>query len=97
MRIRITVNGIVQGVGFRPFLHRLAEKHRISGWVKNTAFGVEIEAEGFPSDLALFQKELDLLQNDLLLKLYDILEDETPKLYVSEGLEAKDIYLVTKD
>ncbi len=31
------------------------------------------------------------------LKLYDIPEDETPKLYVSEGIEAKDIYLVTKD
>lgn len=36
-------------------------------------------------------------QATLALKLYDIPEDETPKLYVSEGIEAKDIYLVTKD
>ena len=41
MRIRITVNGIVQGVGFRPFLHRLAEKYHTGGWVRNTSDGLE--------------------------------------------------------
>ncbi len=40
------VTGIVQGVGFRPFLHRLARKHGLTGRVRNTTNGVEIEVEG---------------------------------------------------
>ncbi|MBX3063630.1 MAG: carbamoyltransferase HypF [Anaerolineae bacterium] len=45
-RIRITVQGAVQGVGFRPFIYRLATDLHIGGWVSNTAQGVTIEAEG---------------------------------------------------
>lgn len=40
---RLTVKGIVQGVGFRPFIHRLAEKYRLSGFVRNTTSSVIIE------------------------------------------------------
>ncbi|MFH1095915.1 MAG: carbamoyltransferase HypF [Candidatus Desantisbacteria bacterium] len=46
VRARITLNGIVQGVGFRPFVHRLAESFHLSGWVANTSQGVIIEVEG---------------------------------------------------
>jgi hydrogenase maturation protein HypF len=42
----ITVRGIVQGVGFRPFVHRIARENRISGYVKNLGTSVEIAAEG---------------------------------------------------
>lgn len=42
----IHVSGIVQGVGFRPFVYRLARRHLISGWVLNAADGVTIHAEG---------------------------------------------------
>ena len=45
-RVRVEISGIVQGVGFRPFLHRLAEKHRLTGWARNTPAGVELELEG---------------------------------------------------
>ncbi|WP_300252558.1 acylphosphatase, partial [uncultured Subdoligranulum sp.] len=45
-RVRAEISGIVQGVGFRPFLHRLAEKHRLTGWARNTPAGVELELEG---------------------------------------------------
>ena len=45
-RLRLQVNGIVQGVGFRPFLHRLARRFALAGWVRNTAAGVEGELEG---------------------------------------------------
>ena len=45
-RAKITVKGIVQGVGFRPFAHRLAEELGLRGWVKNTTAGVVIEVEG---------------------------------------------------
>lgn len=42
----IHVKGIVQGVGFRPFVYRLAKKYLINGWVMNTTDGVHIRAEG---------------------------------------------------
>ena len=44
--LRIHVKGVVQGVGFRPFVYRMAKKHLITGWVMNTAEGVDIHAEG---------------------------------------------------
>ena len=45
-RLRLHVSGVVQGVGFRPFVHRLARELDLSGWVRNDAAGVEIEAHG---------------------------------------------------
>lgn len=51
---RVTVNGVVQGVGFRPFVYRLAKRHRIAGWVLNSPAGVEISAQGTAADLAGF-------------------------------------------
>ncbi len=44
-RIRILISGAVQGVGFRPFVYRLATEHRLAGWVSNSPDGVIIEAE----------------------------------------------------
>jgi hydrogenase maturation protein HypF len=43
---RIRVSGVVQGVGFRPFVWRLARELALSGWVRNDAHGVEIEVRG---------------------------------------------------
>ena len=43
---RIKVNGVVQGVGFRPFVYRIAHEHGVTGWVRNTSGNVEIEVEG---------------------------------------------------
>ncbi len=57
-RYSIFVNGIVQGVGFRPFIHRIAKAENLFGWVKNTACGVEIELEGQRASLEAFLKEL---------------------------------------
>ncbi|MDO4532529.1 MAG: carbamoyltransferase HypF [Coriobacteriia bacterium] len=44
--LRIHVDGIVQGVGFRPFVYRMAKRHLVNGWVLNAADGVTIHAEG---------------------------------------------------
>lgn len=44
--LRIHVDGIVQGVGFRPFVYRTAKRHLVNGWVLNAADGVTIHAEG---------------------------------------------------
>lgn len=53
-RVRVTVQGVVQGIGFRPFVYRLAHQFGLSGWVHNTADGVELEVEGRPAQLAAF-------------------------------------------
>ena len=48
------VSGIVQGVGYRPFVYRLAEEYALSGWVLNDSAGVGIEAEGTAAALDAF-------------------------------------------
>ncbi len=58
-RREISVRGLVQGVGFRPFIHALARRHGLAGLVRNDAEGVHIEAEGPPEELDRFQRELD--------------------------------------
>jgi len=54
----IRVNGIVQGVGFRPFIYRLALEHNIKGYVLNDTEGVTIEAEGEEKALKRFIKAI---------------------------------------
>jgi acylphosphatase len=54
----IEVNGIVQGVGFRPFVYRLARRYLITGWVLNAADGVKIHAEGEENLLDEFVMEI---------------------------------------
>ncbi len=54
----IKVNGIVQGVGFRPFVYNLALKHNLTGFVSNTSAGVHIEIEGSPTAINNFSTEL---------------------------------------
>ncbi|MEI6450139.1 MAG: carbamoyltransferase HypF, partial [Actinomycetes bacterium] len=51
---RLSVRGVVQGVGFRPFVYSLALRHALSGWVRNTSAGVEILVEGAPADVEAF-------------------------------------------
>ncbi|MGO8829570.1 MAG: carbamoyltransferase HypF [Steroidobacteraceae bacterium] len=51
---RWRVGGRVQGVGFRPFVYRLAHLYELSGWVRNSGGEVEIHAEGSPERLQLF-------------------------------------------
>lgn len=57
-RLRLEVEGLVQGVGFRPFVHRLASQQRLAGWVTNTPAGVSIEVEGSAAALEVFLRAL---------------------------------------
>src|SRR5580692_5826819 len=71
-RAKVTVHGAVQGVGFRPFVYRLASQLYLNGWVLNSSQGVFIEVEG----------RLDLLQIFLAR-----LEKEKPPLAIIQSLE----------
>lgn len=55
---RLRVVGTVQGVGFRPYIYRLARQHGVSGWVLNDGEGVLIHAEGTPRQLRAFTQAI---------------------------------------
>jgi hydrogenase maturation protein HypF len=57
-RLRLQIEGLVQGVGFRPFVHRLATALELAGWVENTAAGVCLELEGSTAALEAFLARL---------------------------------------
>jgi hydrogenase maturation protein HypF len=57
-RIGLRINGIVQGVGFRPFVYRLANELHLSGFVRNDSKGVEVEIEGDERALGAFRSRL---------------------------------------
>ncbi|MHB8382537.1 MAG: carbamoyltransferase HypF [Candidatus Binataceae bacterium] len=72
-RLRIRVGGIVQGVGFRPFVHNLARRLALSGFVRNDSRGVLIEVEGIQHQVRDF---------------IDSLRSEAPPLALIEHLES---------
>ncbi len=76
VRSRIRVEGIVQGVGFRPFVHTLATRLGLTGLVGNDPAGVFIEAEGSPGAVAA---------------LLDGLRTDAPPLAVVERITASDV------
>lgn len=55
---RIDITGVVQGVGFRPFVYGLAQRYGLTGWVCNTSSGVEIEVDGTGEALRGFEAAL---------------------------------------
>jgi len=70
-RREVSVRGIVQGVGFRPFVYALTRKHGLAGTVRNDAEGVHIEVEGALEELELFLRGI---------------EDDAPPLAVVESV-----------
>ncbi len=72
-RARIIVRGVVQGVGFRPFIYRLANDYELKGWVLNSTEGVVIEVEGLTNRLQEFIADITL---------------QAPPLAVIEGVES---------
>jgi hydrogenase maturation protein HypF len=72
---RIHITGIVQGVGFRPFVYGLAKRYQLNGWVRNTSAGVDIEVDGSPDMLVAFRRAL---------------QDEAPPLARIDRLESSE-------
>ena len=63
----IEVRGIVQGVGFRPFVHRLVERYGFTGWVRNTSDGAQLELCGSRESLLRFIEEIKISSPPLAL------------------------------
>ncbi|MDD3031362.1 MAG: acylphosphatase, partial [Atribacterota bacterium] len=61
-RKRITIHGIVQGVGFRPYIHKKVKHYKLKGWICNTEQGVEMEVEGEQDAICIFLKNI---KNDI--------------------------------
>jgi hydrogenase maturation protein HypF len=59
-RLRILLEGAVQGFGLRPTVYRVAQRLRLTGWVRNFGAGLEIEVEGGPDQLDKFLREIEL-------------------------------------
>lgn len=76
-RIRASLQGVVQGVGFRPYVHRLVTSLQLDGFVRNDAHGVVLEVEGMPGAVEGF---LARLPSGLppLARLDSIAVDELP-------------------
>ena len=70
----LKIHGIVQGVGFRPFIHKLVEEYGLRGFIKNTSSGVELELEG---------------ERETLERFTAALPRRAPKLAVIESIEAE--------
>ncbi|MCA9113842.1 MAG: carbamoyltransferase HypF [Planctomycetaceae bacterium] len=85
-RLRIRVSGTVQGVGFRPFVHRLASGLRLGGFVRNQAGDVLIEAEGASDLLEHFLHEL-VSRPPLLARIDRVLSERLP--LGEDGVESR--------
>src|SRR6202521_2449436 len=55
---RYEIRGIVQGVGFRPFVFRTAVRHALGGWIRNDSEGVVLEVQGVEEALEAFIQEV---------------------------------------
>jgi hydrogenase maturation protein HypF len=86
--LAIHIKGLVQGVGFRPFVYRLAIRNNIKGWVVNGNDGVRIHAEGSGRDLDNFTREL----TDLAPAASQIKGMDTSKTDLADY----DVFLITK-
>jgi len=78
MAKHISVTGVVQGVGFRPFVYGLATRLDLHGWVCNTSGGVEILVDGPSSNLEKFTQSLTL-EKPALAKIDAVRVEEAPR------------------
>jgi hydrogenase maturation protein HypF len=87
-RKRLCVHGVVQGVGFRPFVYTAAAAHGLSGSVRNDSSGAIIEVEGDEADLAAFLTLL--VQGPPPLAVIETIEDRDIPLVGGTGFEIAD-------
>ncbi|MGI5976891.1 MAG: carbamoyltransferase HypF [Candidatus Limivicinus sp.] len=87
-RAEIKICGIVQGVGFRPFIHKLLKNYSLSGYIKNSSSGVELELEGDRNELESFVEEVPRKAPRLAL-IESITVDYSDELKGFKGFEIR--------
>lgn len=98
-RKEFIVNGQVQGVGFRPFIYKLAKELALTGWVKNSSLGVVIQVEGKEENIRSFKQALknnlpplakitSLKEKDITLK-----KDKEFKIIASEKKDGHSVLI----
>jgi hydrogenase maturation protein HypF len=85
-----TVNGIVQGIGFRPFVYRLALHYGLKGEISNTTTGVSLHVEGLEGDIESFSRDLNEKRPPLAY-ITEILSKSAPVRNFKEFAIAKSI------
>jgi len=76
LRLKIRVRGIVQGVGFRPFIYRIAVKNQLAGYVRNRGdAGVEILIEGEEDNIKKFMRDLRE-KKPPLARIYEVITEQ---------------------
>ncbi len=92
IRNRAQINGIVQGIGFRPFVFNLAKKWKLCGFIRNNSLGVELEVEGDQEAVENFFRELE--SNPLPLAHIFSIRRETlpPNHYTNFEILASEAY-----
>jgi hydrogenase maturation protein HypF len=97
----LRVTGVVQGVGFRPFVYRLAMRHSLAGWVRNLAGIVEIYIQGDGEDLDAFeaslQSELPVIARIDRLQSFEHIPEGRVDFQIVESGDAEGIRPVTPD
>lgn len=99
----IEVHGIVQGVGFRPFIYKIARRHLINGWVLNATAGVFIHAEGESKDIDDFVMEISdnapaaSRVDEILMKEVPLEDFESFTIRYSDEAAAEATTLVSPD
>lgn len=76
-RVVITVSGCVQGVGFRPFIYRLAHQYKLVGSISNTCKGVKIDVQGNRDAISKFQQDI-LFQKPERAMIAEIISNQIP-------------------
>ena len=89
VRRRIEVSGIVQGVGFRPYVYRLATSRQLKGTIRNTAAGVTIEIQGAAETVQDFLEHLPA-EAPPLARITNVSVQEVPCLPAEIGVDQRD-------
>ncbi|QQS02649.1 MAG: carbamoyltransferase HypF [Austwickia sp.] len=89
VRHRIVVTGVVQGVGFRPHVARLAARHGLTGWCRNSSTAVTVEVQGAEAAVEAFRAEL-VEQAPPLAKILTVRHDVRPVLLAPDNPDGTD-------
>jgi hydrogenase maturation protein HypF len=88
MARRFIVRGVVQGVGFRPFVYRLAHVYGLTGWVVNSSRGDVIEVEGDAGALGAFERDL-VVDAPVLARIESVESEDVDEETVALGDSAR--------